>query len=56
MHYMPNTDQDTESKPTRDDPSPQSDTDDSSTYVKVPFVPHENDDSAFGDTDQHSTA
>jgi len=50
------TNQDTENKPTRDDQSPQSDTADSSANVKAPFAPHENDDSALGDTDQHSTA
>ncbi|MFZ0088165.1 MAG: hypothetical protein WAL63_01570 [Solirubrobacteraceae bacterium] len=28
----------------------------SSTGVKAPFAPHEEDDSALGDTDQHSKA
>lgn len=31
-------------------------TNESSADVKVPFAPHEDDDSDFGDTDQHSTA
>ncbi len=56
---MPSTlqsNQDTEKKPTRDDRSPDSDTADSSADVKAPFAPHENDGSALGDTDQHSTA
>lgn len=56
MHDKPHTDQDTDTKPTRDDQSPQPDTDDSSADVKAPFAPHEDDDSAVGDTDQHSTA
>ena len=56
MHNTPNTDQDPDTKPTRDDQSSQSDSNDSSADVKAPFAPHEDDDSALGDTDQHSTA
>jgi hypothetical protein len=47
--------QDTDDKPVRDDRSAESDTGGSSADVKAPFAPHE-DDSAVGDTDQHSTA
>jgi hypothetical protein len=56
MHNTPKADQDTETKPTRDDQPPNSDPPDSSANVKAPFAPHEDDDSALGDTDQHSTA
>jgi hypothetical protein len=56
MHDAPNADHDTETKPTRDEQPPESDTADSSADVKVPFAPHEDDDSDVGDTDQHSTA
>jgi hypothetical protein len=56
MHNMPNTDQAADDRSRRDDESPQSDTAGSSADVKAPFAPHEDDDSAFGDTDQHSTA
>ena len=55
MHYMPSTKQDTDSKPPRDE-HPQSDSTDSSADVNTPFAPHEDDDSALGDSDQHSTA
>jgi hypothetical protein len=48
--------QDTDDKPVRDDRSAESDTGGSSADVKAPFAPHEDDDSAVGDTDQHSTA
>ena len=54
MHNTPHIDQDTENKPADDDQSPESA--DPSADVKAPFAPHENDDSALGDTDQHSTA
>lgn len=56
MHNTLHTDQDTENKPAHDDQSPQSSTTDTSADVKAPFAPHEDDDSALGDTDQHSTA
>jgi hypothetical protein len=56
MHNTPNADQATENKPPPHDQSPQSDTAGSSANVNAPFAPHENDDSALGDTDQHSTA
>ena len=56
MHDTPNGDQDTETKPKRDDQAPESGEADSSANVKAPFAPHEDDDSALGDTDQHSTA
>jgi hypothetical protein len=56
MHNTPNTDQATDNQPPRDDGSPQSDTAGSSANVNAPFAPHEDDDSALGDTDQHSTA
>lgn len=45
---------DTETK--REGQSSPSGTADSSADVKAPFAPHEDDDSALGDTDQHSTA
>jgi hypothetical protein len=48
--------EDPNTEPTGDDQSPQSDTAESSANVKAPFAPHEDDDSALGDTDQHSTA
>jgi hypothetical protein len=51
-----NTGQDTDDKPVRDDQSTESEESSSSADVKAPFAPHEDDDSAFGDTDQHSTA
>jgi hypothetical protein len=54
MHNAPDIDQDTDNKPADDDQSHQSA--DSSADAKAPFAPHENDDSALGDTDQHSTA
>lgn len=56
MQTTQNTDHATDNRPTRDDQSPQTDTAGSSANVKAPFAPHENDDSALGDTDQHSTA
>lgn len=56
MHDKLNTGQDTDDTPVRDDRSAESDPADSSADVKAPFAPHEDDDSAFGDTDQHSTA
>lgn len=56
MHNTPHVDHDTENTPAHDDQSPRSDTADASADVKAPFAPHENDDSALGDTDQHSTA
>jgi hypothetical protein len=56
MDDTPNADKDTETKRTHEDQSPESDTADSSADVKAPFAPHEDDDSALGDTDQHSTA
>jgi hypothetical protein len=51
-----NPGQDTEDEPVRDDRSAESDTGGSSADVEAPFAPHEDDDSAVGDTDQHSTA
>jgi hypothetical protein len=56
MHDKLDTAHDTDGRPVRDDRSAESDTNGSSTDVKAPFAPHEDDDSAFGDTDQHSTA
>jgi hypothetical protein len=56
MHDKLNTGQDTEDEPARDNQSTESDPAGSSADVKAPFAPHEDDDSAFGDTDQHSTA
>ena len=56
MHETADTDRDTEPKPTRDDQPPRSETADESANVKAPFAPHEDDDSALGDTDQYSTA
>jgi hypothetical protein len=56
MHNTPTTDQDTDTKRTRDDQSSQPEPAESSANVNAPFAPHEDDDSAFGDTDQHSTA
>ena len=55
MDDTPNADNDAETKRARED-GPQSDPPDSSANVKAPFAPHEDDDSALGDTDQHSTA
>ncbi|MGA2010218.1 MAG: hypothetical protein ABSH51_06755 [Solirubrobacteraceae bacterium] len=48
-----NADGDTDDQRTRDG-SGQS-ASESSADVKAPFAPHEDDDSPFGDTDQHST-
>lgn len=56
MRTTPNIDEDTQHERKRDDRSPESDRGHSSADVPAPFAPHENDDSAFGDTDQHSTA
>ena len=56
MDDTPNADDDDKTKRDREDQSPQSDPPDSSANVKAPFAPHEDDDSALGDTDQHSTA
>lgn len=64
MHDTADSDRDTgpkptrddQPKPTRDDQPPRSETADESANVKAPFAPHEDDDSALGDTDQHSTA
>jgi hypothetical protein len=55
MDEKRNTDEDTDGKPIGDDRSAESDTAGSSE-VKAPFAPHDDDDSAVGDTDQHSTA
>jgi hypothetical protein len=54
MHSTPHLHQDTDNKPEDDDQSTQSA--DRGADVKAPFAPHEDDDSALGDTDQHSTA
>jgi hypothetical protein len=54
MHDAPHSQQDEDNKPADDDQPGQSA--DSGDEVKAPFAPHENDDSALGDTDQHSTA
>jgi hypothetical protein len=54
MRNAPHIHQDTDSKTEGDDQSTQSA--DQGADVKAPFAPHENDDSALGDTDQHSTA
>ncbi len=56
MHDKLNTSQDPDAEPVPDDRSTESDAAGSSADVKAPFAPHEDDDSAFGDTDQHSTA
>ncbi len=56
MHDLRNTDHDTQNKPTGDGESGQPDAADSSAEVNAPFASHEDDDSDFGDTDQHSTA
>jgi hypothetical protein len=51
-----NTGQDNDDRPVRDDRSAESDSAGSSADTSAPFAPHEDDDSAVGDTDQHSTA
>jgi hypothetical protein len=56
MHDNHDSGQNTDDQQVRDAHSAESDTADSSADVKAPFAPHEDDDSAFGDTDQHSTA
>ena len=56
MHDKLNTSHDTNDKSARDDRPAEPDTADSSADVSAPFAPHEHDDSAVGDTDQHSTA
>jgi hypothetical protein len=56
MHNTPDTDQDKDTTPAREDQSAHPDSAESSADVKAPFAPHKDDDSAFGDTDQHSTA
>ena len=58
MNNELDTSRDTDDEPARDDRSAESEqgSSSSSTDVKAPFAPHVDDDSAFGDTDQHSTA
>lgn len=56
MHDKLDTGQDTDAKPVRGERPDESDTAGSSADVSAPFAPHEDDDSAVGDTDQHSTA
>ena len=56
MPDKPNASPEADREPHRDDRSDEAQTNGSSTDVKAPFAPHEDDDSAFGDTDQHSTA
>lgn len=56
MHSTLNSDEHKDNQPTRGDEPAQPDTAGASTDVKAPFAPHEDDDSALGDTDQHSTA
>jgi hypothetical protein len=51
-----NTGQNEDDKPVRGDRPAESDTGGSSADVQAPFAPHEDDDSAVGDSDQHSTA
>lgn len=56
MNNTPQSRRDTDNEPKHDDDDKAPESAESSTDVKAPFAPHENDDSALGDTDQHSTA
>ena len=53
MHNTPHVHQDTDNTEDKDESTESADR---GADVKAPFAPHENDDSALGDTDQHSTA
>jgi hypothetical protein len=56
MDDTPSADKDPKDQRGQEDESPAPDPADSSSNVKAPFAPHKDDDSAVGDTDQHSTA
>ena len=47
---------DDERRPDKQQPDKEQPDNESSAEVRTPFAPHEDDDSAFGDSDQHSTA